>query len=246
MGEIAKAARLLEDARACVALTGAGVSTESGIPDFRGDAGLWRDYDPMDVASIEGFEEDPARFYRFWAQEFGSLANAAPSRAHRFLLGLESRGRLAAIVTQNIDGLHQKAGSSRVLEVHGSFQRVQCLACGVIEGVASVFARAGEQAPACTACGVRRLKPDVVLFGEQLPPVFAEAEAEVDRADVLLAMGTSLGVYPVAGLLPRAQRSGAKLIILNRDPTPFDDEADVVVRGELDAVCRELGTILAI
>ena len=235
---ITDAAALLERARSGVALTGAGVSTESGIPDFRGDAGLWKDYDPMDVASIEGFEANPARFYRFWSSEFATLAHATPSPAHRFLAGLESRGRITTVVTQNIDGLHQAAGSRNVLEVHGSFRTVECLACGAREGVATVFPRCGEQAPACRACGARELKPDVVLFGEMLPPTFARAEKEVDQADVLVAMGTSLGVYPVAGLVARAKRRGAKVVILNRDPTPFD--------AELGTICRQLGALLAL
>lgn len=243
---IQRAAKLLESARSGVALTGAGVSTESGIPDFRGDQGLWTDYDPMDVASLEGFEEDPARFYRFWSTKFASLASATPGGAHRFLAGLESRGRITTIVTQNIDGLHQAAGSRHVLEVHGSFRSVVCLACGEREGVATVFARAGEKAPGCRACGATPLKPDVVLFGEMLPPNFAQAEREVDQADVLLAMGTSLGVYPVAGLVARAKRRGAAVVILNRDPTPFDPEVDVVVNGELGAICRQLGALLAL
>ena len=246
VSSIQEAAKLLERARSGVALTGAGVSTDSGIPDFRGDAGLWKDYDPMDVASIEGFEADPARFYRFWSTEFATLASATPSAAHRFLAGLESRGRITAVITQNIDGLHQAAGSRHVLEVHGSFRTVECLACGEREGVATVFARSGNEAPACRACGARRLKPDVVLFGEMLPPSFAAAEREVDQADLLVAMGTSLGVYPVAGLVARAKRRGAAVVILNRDPTPFDSEVDVVVNGELGAICRQLGALLAL
>ncbi|MEM7606874.1 MAG: NAD-dependent deacylase [Myxococcota bacterium] len=216
-----------------VALTGAGVSTDSGIPDFRGDAGLWTDVDPMDVASVEGFEADPARFYRFWAGKFAAIADAEPGPAHRYLASLEEQGQLHGIVTQNIDGLHQKAGSKRVIEAHGSFQEVHCLSCGAVEGVATVFARAGARAPACQTCGGRRLKPGVVLFGEALPASFAEADAWARRSELLIAMGTSLGVYPVAGLVAVAKRSGARIAILNRDPTPFDAEADWVLHGEL-------------
>ncbi|HJK90979.1 MAG TPA: NAD-dependent deacylase [Polyangiaceae bacterium LLY-WYZ-15_(1-7)] len=244
---VAELAGLLEDARYVVALTGAGVSTESGIPDFRGDSGLWQDANPMDVASIDGFLEDPARFYRFWREKFAMLAAAKPNLAHRLLAGLEMRGRMHSVVTQNIDGLHQKAGSSRVLEVHGSFRRLRCLECEAEEDIESLFRRyegKEAEAPRCTHCGSASLKPDVVLFGEMLPKAFKEAEAEVQEADVLLAMGTSLGVYPVAGLLPLAKRTGAKVAIINRDPTPFDEDADIVIRAELGKTSRELMTML--
>ncbi|MEM9067512.1 MAG: NAD-dependent deacylase [Myxococcota bacterium] len=237
-------AELIEASRHAVALTGAGVSTESGIPDFRSDSGLWRDVSPMDVASIDGFREDPERFYRFWAPKLLSLKDAEPSAAHRLLAGLESRGRMQAVVTQNIDGLHQKAGSTRVLEVHGTFREFRCLACGtettmeVLEPCAAL--------PACTSCGATRLRPKVVLFGEMLPAAFGLAEMEVRAADLLIVMGTSLEVYPVAGLVPLARRSRAKVIILNRDETALDDEADLVVNDELGATCGQLITLLGL
>ncbi len=249
MPEIAQLAKILEDSRYGVALTGAGVSTDSGIPDFRGDAGLWQDEDPMAVASIDGFQADPVRFYRFWKGKFGSLVDARPNPAHRLLAGLEMRGRLHAVVTQNVDGLHQAAGSHRVLEVHGTFRKVRCLSCDHVEELPALFRRMpGEvvEAPQCQACGAPKLKPDVVLFGEMLPPAFAEAETEVDQCDVMLVLGSSLGVYPVAGLVPRAKRAGAKLVIINRDPTPFDEDADLVIRRELGQTSRTLMTMLGI
>ncbi len=235
-------AMMLEEARHAVALTGAGVSTESGIPDFRGNAGLWQDADPMEVSSIDGFEADPDRFYAFWKDKFASLVSATPNDAHRLLAGLESRGRMAAVITQNIDGLHQRAGSTNVHEVHGSFRTVKCLACGQTGTIEELFAR--ENPATCTHCGQKRVKPDVVLFGEMLTSAFAAAEASAREADVLIAMGTSLGVYPVAGLVGEALRNGAKVVILNRDETPYDSEADLVIHGELGPTSRELMTLL--
>jgi len=242
-------AQWLENARHGVAITGAGVSTESGIPDFRSDTGMWTDVDPMDVASVNGFRDDPARFYRFWRSKFAALAAATPNLAHRLVAGLERRARIQTVITQNIDGLHQKAGSSNVLEVHGTFRVVTCLQCGANEPIEALFHRHEEPStpPICRKCGAAQLKPNVVLFGEDLPPgVFAEAEAEVEQADVVLVMGTSLEVYPVAGLVPRAKRSGAKVAIINRDPTPFDEDVDLVLRAELGPTSRSLMAMLGL
>lgn len=235
-------AAAIERARYVVALTGAGVSTESGIPDFRSDEGLWKDADPMEVSSIDGFREDPARFYRFWRGALRPLQNAPPSKAHELLAYLESRGRVQAVITQNVDGLHQRAGSRSVLEVHGTFQRVRCLECGHELRIDAVLE--GEGVPACPACGALRLKPDVVLFGEMLPPVFSQAESEVRQADLLLVLGTSLTVFPVAGLVPLAAQTGAEVVLLNRDRTPYDDDATLVAHGELGAMCGELLNLL--
>jgi NAD-dependent deacetylase len=233
-------AKALRESRQTVVLTGAGVSTESGIPDFRSDAGMWGEVDPMDVASAEGYATDTARFYRFWSQKFGVITTALPGPAHRFLADLEAAKGLSCLVTQNIDGLHQKAGSQNVVEAHGSFRAATCLSCGVVEGIATVFERAGERAPKCRKCGGRRLKPGVVLFGEMLPAEFAQGEKAADEAEVLVAMGSSLGVYPVAGLVARAIRAGARTFVVNRDDTPFDDEVEGVVRGELKDIVGAL------
>ena len=245
---IAAVAKLLAQSKNIVALTGAGVSTESGIPDFRSGKGLWDEHDPMDVASIEGYEEDTARFFRFWAGKFSAIAHAKPGPAHRFLAGLEKDRHLKAVITQNIDGLHQKAGSKVVYEAHGSFRRVQCLSCGEFEGIASVFARVradGARAPACQKCGGRRLKPGVVLFGEMLPKAFADAEWAAKNSEVLLAMGSSLQVHPVAGLVEKAQQRGAIVVIINRDSTAYDDDADLVLRGEFRALTDSLQAALS-
>ena len=239
-------ARWIDEARHLVALTGAGVSTESGIPDFRSDAGLWRDVDPMDVASTAGFEEDPERFYRFWLPKLGVIQSAQPSSAHRFLARLESRGRMQAVITQNVDGLHQRAGSRRVLEMHGSFRSVRCRSCHHRSELLTALGSAPNQPPVCPACGSTQMKPEVVLFGDLLGPVLGEAEEEVRQADLLLCLGSSLAVFPVAGLVPLAKRNGARVVILNREATGMDDEADALLRGELEDLVRELAAPLGL
>jgi NAD-dependent deacetylase len=229
-----------------VALTGAGVSTESGIPDFRSPAsGLWAKADPMRVASIEGFLADPACFYGFWRERFGALAEARPNAAHEVLGAMERAGWLHAIVTQNIDGLHQEAGSSRVLEVHGAWRRARCTTCGRRYDTMRLLAERRTGVEACDVCG-GLVKPDVVLFGEAMAPDFEEAERAVDRCELLLVLGSSLEVWPVAGLAPRARRRGAKLAILNRDETAMDEDADLVVRGELGMLATRLRRALGI
>lgn len=235
----------LTGARRAVALTGAGVSTESGIPDFRSDGGLWEAHDPMRVASIEGFLRDPAGFYRFWADKFSALVEATPNVTHQVLADLEGRGHVASVVTQNIDGLHGRAGSQRVHEVHGTFQRARCLDCRAVYPMAEVFEEARRAGvPTCEACG-GMLKPDVVLFGEMLPPAFQEGAADVAQADVLVVLGSSLEVYPVADLVPSAKAHGALVVLVNRDPGPYDHLADLAIHGELgrvmDDVAKRLG-----
>ena len=239
-------AALLRDAERSVALTGAGVSTESNIPDFRSaENGIWRERDPMEVASIEGFRRDPRGFYEFWSDKLGTTAGAKPNVTHRLLAALEERGSLAGVITQNVDGLHHDAGSRSVLEVHGSFRTTRCLGCGDAATLEEVVARVREgEEPVC-ACGAL-IKPDVVLFGELLPPVFGEAERLARRCDVLLVLGSSLAVYPVAGIVPLASAAGARVAIVNRDPGPFDDLADVVVHGELGATIGTLAEHLGL
>ncbi len=240
-GGLERLAAWLRAGRPTVALTGAGVSTDSGIPDFRGGAGLWDEVDPMEVASAQGFYEDPARFYRFWRRRFGVIASAEPNVAHQFLALLERKGILQALVTQNVDGLHQRAGSERVLEVHGSFARARCTGCGEAVPGRDVLAGAPEAPPpACPACG-GLVRPDVVLFGELLPPdVFEAAVEAVDAAEVVLVMGTSLQVQPVAGLVPRALHRGKDVAILNGAPGPYDEAADVVLHGPLGTTVPRL------
>jgi NAD-dependent deacetylase len=218
-----------------VALTGAGISTDSGIPDFRGPQGVWtQNPDAEKLSNIHHYMADPEVRRRSWQGRLDHPAwQARPNRGHRALAELERRGKLHALVTQNIDGLHQCAGNSpeRVIEVHGTVHEVMCMACGwrgpmrpVLERV-----RAGEADPPCSVCG-GILKSATISFGQVLvPEVIARAMRAAREADLLLAIGTTLQVYPVAGLVPAARAAGARIAILNRDPTPLDDLADTVV-----------------
>lgn len=240
-------AELLENARSSVALTGAGVSTDSGIPDFRSvESGLWRDHDPAKVASIDGFRHSPRAFYDFWGERFAGLAGASPNVTHLVVAALERAQRLRGVITQNIDGLHQKGGSDNVLEVHGSFQHARCLGCGRLEGFDEVMSRVhAGRLPVCEACG-ELVKPDVVLFGEELPPAFSQAERWVRECDLLLVLGSSLGVYPVAGLVPLARSRGARVALVNRESSPYDDDADVVLHAELAPTMEALASTLGL
>ncbi len=220
-------ARMIVEAQPCVVLTGAGVSTESGIPDFRSATGIWARYDPMEYATIEAFGRDPAKVWDFYAKRLGVLAEARPNAAHAALAELGRRGLVEAVITQNVDGLHQAAGSRRVIEVHGSIRTAGCLSCGHREEYERV-AELGP-VPACADCGAV-LKPDVVMFGEPLPAGAMEAASElVRRAGLLLVVGSSLEVYPVAGLPEDALQAGARLAIVNRGPTPYDRRADLKI-----------------
>lgn len=240
--QIGRAAELLKSARNGLALTGAGVSAESGIPTFRGEGGLWTRYDPVKVASIGYFMADPTAYWAV-SRERGRVALAARHNAgHRALAALEAAGHLAAVVTQNTDGLHQDSGSIRVLELHGSGRTVECLDCGHREPRAGVQERLGvEMPPRCPACGGAVLKPTVVLFGEPMPKVVVREAFELARAaDVLLVVGSSLVVYPAADIPAAAARAGARTIVINAEPTPFDPDADVVIRGQSGQVLPEI------
>lgn len=242
----AELAALVRASRACVVLTGAGVSTASGIPDFRGDHGLWTREQAARVASIDGFRADPRGFYAFWAKHLGGLEKAQPNDAHRVISKLEARGLVHTLVTQNVDGLHSLAGSRDPLEVHGNFRRARCLSCGARYETARFLAELRpDEPPTCTLCG-GLVKPDVVLFGEPLDASFERAEVAVGACDLLIAMGTSLEVAPVSHLVPGAVDHGANLVIVNRDPTPHDDEATLVLGGDLVAHMRALARELAI
>ncbi len=236
---------MLREARYAIALTGAGVSTDSGIPDFRSPhTGLWAQYNPMEVASIGGFRSNPVRFYEFWRQRFAKLADAQPNITHQTLAELEARGYVKCVITQNIDSLHQKAGSKRVLEVHGTYTRGVCLGCKKTYSIQEIFKKVERhRVPLCDDCN-NLLKPDVVLFGELLTPDFDQALDEIERCDLLFVLGTSLEVYPIAGLVPHAKRRGAQLAIVNRDATPFDRIADIVIQSELRPVMAELHRLL--
>lgn len=236
---------MLQEAQYAIALTGAGVSTDSGIPDFRSPStGLWAQYNPMEVASIGGFRSNPMRFYEFWRQRFAKLADAQPNITHRVLAELEARGYVKCVITQNIDDLHRKAGSKRVLEVHGNYTRGLCIGCKKKYTIHEIFTKVERhRVPLCDECS-NLLKPDVVLFGELLTPDFDQALDEADRCDCMVVLGTSLEVYPIAGLVPQAKLKGALIAIVNRDETPFDRIADLVIHSELQPVMTELQRLL--
>jgi NAD-dependent deacetylase len=241
-----RAADLLSTARRGLALTGAGVSAESGISTFRGEGGVWTKYDPVKVASIDRFLEDPSAYWSV-AKERGAVALAArPNPGHFALATLEAAGMLTAIVTQNTDGLHQESGSRRVVEVHGSGRTVECLDCGAREARAEVQARLDvELPPRCKVCGGRRLKPTVVLFGEQMPAAALQEAFELARnADVMLVVGSSLVVHPAADIPMAALRSGARLIVINAEPTPIDEWAEVVIHGRSGEVLPQIVSLL--
>ncbi len=223
-------------------MTGAGVSAESGIPTFRGEGGLWTKFDPIKVASIEYFMSDPTAYWKV-SKDRGRVALLArPNPGHDALAALEAGGHLAAVVTQNTDGLHQESGSRNVIEVHGSGRTVQCLDCGNREPRSEVQARLEvEMPPRCKVCGGVFLKPTVVLFGEAMPQAaIQEAFALARQADVMLVVGTSLVVYPAAEIPLVAVRAGAKLVVVNAEPTPFDELAEVVIRGKSGEVLPKI------
>ncbi len=234
--KIAQVAQIIADAKHAVALTGAGISTPSGIPDFRSEgSGLWEHADPMAVASIWGFMEHPQGFYDWVKPLAKTILSAKPNPAHHALANMESRGKLQAIITQNIDNLHQRAGSKRVFEVHGNLRDATCTRCYhrmpgqpmieqfIIDG----------QVPRCPECG-GVMKPNVVLFGEMLPVgVMYEAEGESKSCDVMLVAGSSLEVAPAADLPSLATQHGARLIIVNKSPTPLDRQASIVLREDV-------------
>jgi NAD-dependent deacetylase len=242
----ARLAAFIRERGPCVALTGAGVSTESGIPDFRSPTGVWADFDPLEYGSLEAFRRDPAKVWQFYAPRFAMLANAQPNAAHLALAELERRGLVTAVVTQNIDLLHERAGSRAVVEVHGSIRTSTCPACGAVQQLADVVALLDSaEAPLCPECGAV-LKPDVVFFGEQLPVAAIErAYALAREAGVLLVAGSTLEVWPVAELPLVTQGAGGSVAIVNKGPTAMDERADLRIEGSagetLEKVVLELG-----
>ncbi len=226
---------LLENSSCGVAFTGAGISTESGIPDYRSpETGLWEKMDQSAV-SLSGFLENPASYYSYAMQSYPTRVTAKPNAAHFALASLEKKGWLKGVITQNVDGLHTSAGSVNVCELHGSTRRVVCLDCGEFFSMQHVIDRvfAGENPPLCHLCG-GVLKPDAVFFGEALPREPWEKSVDLIRdSDVLLVMGSSLLVAPASGLPRIALSAGCALVIINLMETPFDDEADMVIREKI-------------
>jgi NAD-dependent deacetylase len=229
----------LRSAKRVVALTGAGISTDSGIPDFRGPQGVWtKNPHAEKMSNIHYYLADEAVRKASWQNRLGSPAwSAKPNAGHMALVELERRGQLHALVTQNIDELHQLAGNSpeRVIEVHGSMRRFMCWGCGMRGPMQLVLerVRAGEDDPRCRDCG-GILKSDTISFGQNLvPEVIDRAMRSAGEADVFLAVGTSLQVYPIAGAFDIARSAGAKTIIVNAEPTPYDSVADAVLQGSI-------------
>jgi NAD-dependent deacetylase len=234
--EAAQLAELIRAARSVVALTGAGISVPSGIPDFRSPGtGLWENVDPMEVAHIDVFRRDPERFWHFYGARFQTLEDKRPNPAHLALAAMEEAGLLQAVITQNIDRLHARAGSRELIEVHGSIASSSCLVCGLRYGLGAVrdrHLRDSRGVPRCD-CGAP-LKPDVVLFGELLPAAEIErAQQLAFGADLMLCIGSSLEVFPVAQLPDLTLDGGGKLAILTKGPTPFDRQAAVRMRGDV-------------
>jgi len=237
-------ADLVRAAGSVVALTGAGISVPSGIPDFRSPGtGLWEKVDPMEVAHIDVFRREPERFWRFYGDRFQSLRDKRPNGAHAVLAELERRGLLDGVITQNIDGLHAAAGTRKLVEVHGSIRSSSCPPCGAVHPLDDVRARqaaGGDGVPRCD-CGAA-LKPDVVLFGEYLPEEALERAAELARgAGLMLCIGSSLEVYPVAQLPCLTLRAGGEVAIVTQGPTPLDHQAAVKLDGD---VVEELQGVL--
>ena len=239
-------AEWVDAATTVVALTGAGISTESGIPDFRGPQGVWtKDPKAERLSDIHSYMTDPDVRRTSWQSRVNHPAwSAQPNAGHRALVELERRGTLHAVVTQNIDGLHQLAGHApaTVIEVHGTMRDAMCMACGWRGPIGPVLdrVRAGEADPPCTACG-GILKSATISFGQPLVPDVIDAAMQAARAaDLLLAIGTSLQVYPVAGIVPLAKSSGARVVIVNGQPTPFDHASDAVIRAPIGEVLPQI------
>jgi NAD-dependent deacetylase len=244
-GTASDLAELLCASESAVVLTGAGISVPSGIPDFRSPGtGVWAGVDPMEVAHIDAWRADPDRFWRFYGERFASLIDKRPNRAHEAVAELERRGLVRGVITQNIDRLHRMAGSRHVVEMHGTIEWSRCMLCGgrvELERVVELL-RTGEGAPECVACATP-LKPDVILFGEMLPQhAMSKAQQLAEEADLMLCVGSSLIVHPVAGLPGITRAAGGRLVLVTGGETPYDGEADLKLSGD---IVEELDDMLA-
>jgi NAD-dependent deacetylase len=244
--DAAALADLLRRRQPCVVLTGAGISTESGIPDFRSPTGIWAQFDPMEYATISAFRRDPDKVWSFYAPRFSMLTDARPNDAHLALAELERRGLVRAIVTQNIDLLHERAGSRDVVEVHGSIRMCDCLGCGAAYPLSEVERLLnGMAVPRCEACG-EVLKPGVVMFGELLPEeAIDRAFALAREAALLLVVGSALEVTPIASLPWETLQAGGEVAIVNLGPTQLDRQAALKIEGKAGEVLRAVADALA-
>jgi NAD-dependent deacetylase len=243
---VARLAELIRGNQPCVVLTGAGVSTESGVPDFRSPTGMWAEFDPLEYATLGAFRDDPQKVWRFYAPRFGMLTAAEPNRAHVALAELERVGLVRAIVTQNIDMLHERAGSQDVIEIHGSIRTSSCPACASSYPLAEVvpLIEAGDGAPECPSCGAI-LKPDVVFFDELLPPGAMERATELAaEARLMLVVGSGLEVYPVAGLPQVTLDAGGQVAVVNQTETWVDDRAALILRDRAGDVLAAASGVL--
>jgi len=246
MTDEAALAELIRERQPCVVLTGAGVSTESGIPDFRSPTGIWAQYDPMEYATIDAFDANPDKVWSFYALRYRALTGAEPNDAHRALAELEGRGLVRAVVTQNIDLLHERAGSSDVVEVHGSIRTCVCRGCETTYGLGEVQRLLdGMAVPRCPACGTV-LKPGVVMFGELLPAeAIDRAYALAREAALLLVVGSTLEVAPVSLLPWETLEAGGRVAIVNLGPTAFDRHAALKLEAKAGEVLRAVAKQLA-
>ena len=236
----------IDEAKRVVVLTGAGISTDSGIPDFRGPQGVWTKNPGAErTATLQHYMADPEVRKQAWRNRIDSPAwSAEPNPGHHAIVALEQQGKLHTLITQNIDELHQQAGNdpTKVVELHGTMRHVMCMACGERAPMERALdrVRAGEEDPPCRTCG-GILKSATISFGQNLVPDDLErAERAVNQCDLLLAVGSSLTVYPAAGLVPLARSAGARIVIVNAEPTPYDDIADAVLGGSISEVLPAL------
>ncbi len=238
-------AELIREARSALVLTGAGVSVHSGIPDFRSPGtGIWEKVNPMEVAHVDVFRREPDRFWHFYADRFASLIHKQPNAAHEAIAELERRGLIRGVVTQNVDRLHRRAGSRNVIEVHGSIEYSVCPECGGRTSIDMVLKmlEAHRGAPECPAC-IAPLKPDVVLFGEMLPEAaISDAYALAAEADLIVCVGSSLEVFPVASLPGVTRDGGGKIALITQGPTAYDGDAELKLGGD---VVEELTAVIA-
>ncbi len=238
--DVSTLAQWIAEAHDIVFFGGAGVSTESGIPDFRGAKGFYhqeREIPLERVLSIDFFSACPGAYYAWFAEQT-AREGVAPNAAHRFLAGLERAGKLKAVVTQNIDGLHQAAGSKRVLELHGNWTRLECTGCGARSTIDDFDEARAGRVPHCPSCSAV-VRPDIVFYGEALDPATLEgAVLAIAGADMLIVGGTSLAVYPAAGLIDYYQ--GGRLVLMNATPTPYDGRADLIIREPIGRVFAQI------